>query len=126
VCHFDLPNQYWSLTNNALAKMKRREWAKSSKVEVANNENLPEETHARNFSTITEHCTSFSQNEHSPDKPGDLWDAGNQWTNQHVGIIPMDRKRWQLPNDPAVVSQRTSLESDPMDVFPETLFEGGR
>jgi hypothetical protein len=103
-------------------KMKRREWAESSKDIVSHNENLPEEAHAKNFSTFTEHCTSFRENELSLVEPGDLWNASGQslW-NGWIELLKLNAGIWgpELPINNCV--NRISLGHDGLGL----LFEEG-
>jgi hypothetical protein len=46
-------------------------------VVVFHNANLPQKAHDTDFSTFTNHCASFRENDFAPDEPGHLWDAGS-------------------------------------------------
>src|SRR5215211_1401198 len=83
------------------------------------------EAHARDSSTFTKHCASCFSDHFATNESCNLWHVNQPWTDHDVGNIPLDRKRWKLPDHPALVSYAHALVANPVDLLYEPLTETG-
>ncbi|MCL4507200.1 MAG: hypothetical protein M1434_14930 [Chloroflexi bacterium] len=88
---------------------------------LTHNLNSLDKTLDRNSNTIRNNRAAIRISESSPDEPGYLWNAGHHWADYDAGAVALDRERRQLSKHPAVISERTALESDPVALNPELV-----
>jgi hypothetical protein len=97
-----------------------------SKVVICHNHNLVDKTLDRDISTFRNHYPAFGTSDFSPDEPSYFGDACHQRADYDAGTVALERERRQLSKLPTFISQRTSVESDPVVVFSAVLFEASR
>jgi len=87
--------------------------------------NLRREAHGRHFGTFTMHRTSDLENDLASDEPGHFRNVDDDWAAHDAGHLALDRKRRQLPDDPAFISHRDSLGRSVVDLLPEVVLGSG-
>ncbi len=98
----------------------------SDRLEVDQNPSSPGKALDRNHNTFGMHRTAIGSIESPTTHPSHLWHAGRDGTRHDAGAFALDRERRQLSKHPTFLSQRTSLESDPVVVFSKVFFEARR
>src|SRR5664279_4520962 len=112
--------------NQYLRQIGKHKKGLSDRLEVDQNPSSPGKALDRNHNTFGMHRTAVGSIESPPTHTGHLWHVGHDGTCHDVGTVALDRERRQLSMHPTFLSERPSVESDPMAVFSEVLFEARR
>jgi hypothetical protein len=97
----------------------------SCRIEFLNAQKKTTKAH-EHFITSTMSKPNDFQNHHTPDEPDLVCDDRNDRSNNHVGDIPLGRKRRQLSNDPTVFQSTNPLDRGAVDVHSAASLSTGR